>query len=242
MRTATGAELHWDRVDIQHKLQSLLTAVETSEASTPAKNTRLLGKLRRWREQLESILASVARIREVLAPKLASLLGVSIQGSELLTTAMFEPSTRNLFLELETQFSHEGGPLSRDAFIDLESLSDMARVLALVGDAAISMTVLHHLWRPRVADAGLLTQSRAELVSNEHLAWLCDQWGLYDYRIHFDPPSPTKSEISHTKGTLLEAIYGIVYIEHGLDEVKRLISHLEEHPHTTSTSLDNASA
>jgi ribonuclease-3 len=160
-------------------------------------------------------------------------MGLHFEKTELLSIAMFQPSTRNLFLELETRFANENERLNPSILADLKSLSDMARVLALVGDAAISMAVLHHLWRPRVTDAGLLTQSRAELVSNEHLAWLCDEWGLYDYRIHFDPPSPTKSEISHTKGTLLEAVYGIVYIEEGLDEVKRLIAHLERHDNPT---------
>jgi 23S rRNA maturation mini-RNase III len=32
--------------------------------------------------------------------------------------------------------------------------------------------------------------------------------------------------MEHDKGTLLEAIYGIVYIEHGLDKIKELIRYL----------------
>lgn len=229
MRTGTDDELRWDQVEIDEKLRSVLAAVKSSEATTPRQNTRLHAMLERWRRQLESVIAAVSRIHEVLAPKLSSMLGLNLQETELLSIAMFQPSTRNLFLELETHFVNEDRPLSRNLFLDLESLSDMARVLALVGDAAISMAVLHHLWRPKVADSGSLTQRRAELVSNEHLAWLCDRWGLYDYRIHFDPPSPMKSEINHTKGTLLEAVYGIVYIEQGIDEVRRLIYYLEEH-------------
>jgi ribonuclease-3 len=236
MKSGTSTELHWEHVAIEDKLGSLLTVVKSSETETPRQNTRLRGKLERWRQQLESILTAVSHVNSILAPKLASILGLHFQERELLSIAMFQPSTRNLFLELETHFVGNDGTLGRELFLDLKSLSDMARVLALVGDAAISMAVLHHLWQPRVADAGLLTQSRAELVSNEHMAWLCDQWGLYDYRIHFDPPSPTKSEISHTKGTLLEAVYGIVYIERGLDEVKRLIFHLEEHDNTLQSS------
>jgi ribonuclease-3 len=229
MIAASGTELHWDSVGIEDKMGSLLAVVKSNEARTSRQNARLFGKLDRWRQQLETIIVAISRIHTALEPKLSSILGLRFEETELLSIAMFQPSTRNLFLELETHFTNESGPLGSDVFMNLKSLSDMARVLALVGDAAISMAVLHHLWRPRVADAGLLTQSRAELVSNDHLAWLCDEWGLYEHRIHFDPPTPTKSEISHTKGTLLEAVYGIVYIEHGLDEVKRLVYHLERH-------------
>ncbi|RDE12593.1 MAG: hypothetical protein C4K47_07600 [Candidatus Thorarchaeota archaeon] len=229
MRTRTGTELHWEHVGIEDKLGLLLAGVNSSAADIPRQNTRLLARLERWRQQLETIISALAQIRNVLVPRLSSIVGLHFEETELLSIAMFQPSTRNLFLELETHFANERSFPDSDLFVNLKSLSDMAKVLALVGDAAISMAVLHHLWRPKVADAGLLTQSRAELVSNEHLAWLCDLWGLYDYRIHFDPPSPTKSEISHTKGTLLEAVYGIVYIEQGLDEVRRLISHLERH-------------
>jgi ribonuclease-3 len=71
-----------------------------------------------------------------------------------------------------------------------------------------------------------MTQRRAEVVSNEHMARVCDKWGLYKHRIHFDPPTETKAEIEHNKGTLLEAIYGIIYVEHGFEKVKELINKL----------------
>jgi ribonuclease-3 len=58
------------------------------------------------------------------------------------------------------------------------------------------------------------------------MAELCDNWGLYELRIHFDPHAVSKSEMEHDKGTLLEAIYGIVYIEHGLEKIKELVRYL----------------
>jgi ribonuclease-3 len=106
------------------------------------------------------------------------------------------------------------------------NLSEMAKVLALVGDAVISSAVLQHLWEPHLGDAGKITQKKAEIVSNNHMAKLCDKWKLYDYRIHFDPETPSKSEMNHDKGTLLEAIYGIIYIEHEYKMIHKQISHL----------------
>jgi ribonuclease-3 len=58
------------------------------------------------------------------------------------------------------------------------------------------------------------------------MARVCDNWGLYKHRIHFDPPTETKAEIEHNKGTLLEAIYGIIYVEQGFEKVKELIAKL----------------
>lgn len=224
-------QLAWSPVGIDEKLRALLEIVRTTEALTPRENTRLLGKTTRWIHGLESIITSLSIIHVSLAPRLERVLELPMVGNELLSVVMFQPSTRNLFLEIGIHYRDTRTvSVKPETFTDLASLSDIAKVLALVGDAAISMAVLHHLWRPSLSNAGLLTQRRAELVSNEHLAWLCDRWGLYEQRIHFDPPSSTKSEIDHIKGTLFESLYGIVYVEFGLDEVKRLIHHLEAPP------------
>ncbi|UCH04598.1 MAG: hypothetical protein JSW05_00100 [Candidatus Thorarchaeota archaeon] len=219
--------LSWEPIELQEKLQVLLDAVTRTESETPKQNTRTLRKTKRWREQLDEIILSLDRIQDRLSVRLESELGISLKTNELLQVAMFQPSTKNLFSELEIHYaSGEQSPLDDEVFHVLVSLSEMAKALALVGDAAISMAVLHHIWQPKATDVGTLTQRRADLVSNEHLAKVCDEWGLYEHRIHFDPVEPSMSEIDHDKGTLTEAIYGIVYIEHGFQKVKDLVPKL----------------
>jgi ribonuclease-3 len=219
--------LEWNAIDLESKLTSLVEAVNNTSKKTPPQNTRMLRKADRWREQLLGILESISRIKEGLAPTLEKELGVSLRNNELLEVAMFQPSTKNLFIELETHYRNsEDNPLDKDGFTNLVSLSDMGQAIALVGDAAISMAVLHHLWKPSAADAGTLTQNRADIVSNQHLAKVCDSWQIYEHRIHFDPGKPNQSEMEHDKGTLLEAVYGIIYIQYGLEKVDELISHL----------------
>ncbi|MFX1264629.1 MAG: ribonuclease III domain-containing protein [Promethearchaeota archaeon] len=219
--------LSWEPIELQEKLQVLLDAVTETERETPKENTRTLRKTKRWREQLDEIILSLHRIQDILSIRLEAELGISLKNNELLQVAMFQPSTKNLFSELEIHYtSSEQSPLDEEVFHVLVSLSEMAKALALVGDAAISMAVLHHIWQPKATDVGTLTQRRADLVSNEHLAKVCDEWGLYEHRIHFEPVEPSKSEIDHDKGTLTEAVYGIVYIEHGLKKVKDLVPKL----------------
>ena len=154
------------------------------------------------------------------------ILGLRIHNKEFFLTAMFQPSTKNLFLEIAAEYQREGAPISTYDLEHLVSLSEAAKVIALLGDAAVSMAVLYHIWQPNVVDVGKLTQSKANIVSNENMAGLCDKWGLYKHRIHFDPAVPSKSEIDHDKGTLVEAVYGIIQMEYGFEKVMKAIDHL----------------
>jgi len=167
------------------------------------------------------MLSSIDRVKDSLRPKLEEVLGVSLHKNELLLVAMFQPSTKNLFLEMIDEF-----PSKQEELKHLVALSEMAEALALVGDAAISLAALYYVWQSISVDVGVLTQKRSDIVNNEHMAELCDSWGLYEHRIHFDPHAVSKSEMDHDKGTLLESIYGIVYIEQGLEKVKDLVRYL----------------
>jgi dsRNA-specific ribonuclease len=221
------SKLRWEDIELTEKLTSLRQMVNEEYGTTPHSHTRHLSKLRRWQKQLKKIISRVNLIKNSLGPRLEKILSIPIKESELLPVAMFQPSTKNLFLELETEFrGKELDKIGQEGFDALASLSEMSKVLALIGDAAISLGVVHFLWQPRSVDSGHLTQRRSEVVSNEHMAEVCDKWGFYKHRIHFDPPTETKAEIEHNKGTLLEAIYGIIYVEYGFEKVKELISKL----------------
>ena len=130
----------------------------------PSQNKRLLGKMNRWTTQLTSILSLVDQVKDSLRPKLERILGVSLHKNELLLVAMFQPSTKNLFLEMIDEF-----PSKQEELKHLVALSEMAEALALVGDAAISLAVLHTIWQSNSVDVGVLTQKRSDIVSNEHM-------------------------------------------------------------------------
>ncbi len=223
----THLALSWNPIELGSCMKEIAETVQSTYADTPENNTRLLNKLEKWLHDIEYIQDSFRRIEEQLIPFLQEVLNVRFQNNELFLVAMFQPSTKNIFLELETHYRNSGDdPLGQDGFAKMINLSEMAKVLALVGDAVISSAVLKHLWKPHLGDAGKITLRKAEIVSNENMAKLCDKWSLYDYRIHFDPDTPSKSEINHDKGTLVEAIYGIIYIEHEYRRVIDLVKHL----------------
>jgi dsRNA-specific ribonuclease len=205
----------------------LSEAIEETKNETQANKIRLRAKMDRWREQLKEVKAGLEYIDRTLVPKLEKTLSLKIKNAELVQVAMFQPSTKNLFLELEIHYKNEGNnPLSDHDFQDLIALSEIAQVIALLGDAAVDMGVLYQLWRPDPSDVGIITQEKSEIVSNEHMAELCDRWKLYEHRIHFDPEVPSKAEIEHDKGTLVETIFGIIQMEHGFNKVIDNIKHL----------------
>ncbi|KXH76867.1 MAG: hypothetical protein AM326_06370 [Candidatus Thorarchaeota archaeon SMTZ-45] len=219
--------LSWKPIQIEEKMNLLFDRVRTTQRVTPENNTKLLTKIDRWFQDMEYIQNCLEKIREELVPDLERTLGLNFMNDELVQVAMFQPSTKNIFMELETQYGgDEDNPLGEEGFAMMTNLSEMAKVIALVGDAVISSAVIQYLWKPHLSNAGQITQRRAEIVSNESMAKLCDNWNLYKYRIHFDPDTPSKSEIEHDKGTLVEAIYGIIYIEYEYKRVVGLVKHL----------------
>ncbi|MHA1637193.1 MAG: ribonuclease III domain-containing protein [Candidatus Thorarchaeota archaeon] len=219
--------LYWEKIDIISHLEKISKVIEYNEKNTPPENTRTLGKFTKWKMQLARMHTGAKYIQEALSIDLSKAFNNRFDKKGLISISLFQPSTKNFFLELHDHFcigDYQG--IDCEILSNMVLLPEMAKVLALIGDAAIDMAVLHHLWRPNVADVGSLTQDRANIVSNEHLAEKSDDWNLYDNRIHFDPETPTKSEIDHIKGTLVEALFGVVYIESGFEAVKKCVKYL----------------
>lgn len=218
-------EITWEPIHIEEKLNTLSKTIEWTKKQTPENKTRLLEKIDRWQEQIKEMNDGIHYIKKMLSPRLEKELDLKIRRKESLITALFQPSTKNLFLELEIQYRGKKNPFDDNSFDNLVSLSENAKRFALLGDAAISMAVIYYLWQ-RDDDVGKLTQDKSSIVSNKHMVELCDRWGLYKHRIHFDPEIPSKGEIEHDKGTLVEAVYGIVQMEHGFEHVLKNINHL----------------
>jgi dsRNA-specific ribonuclease len=58
------------------------------------------------------------------------------------------------------------------------SVDKAAKVLALIGDAAISLALIQILWQPNISNVGELSTRRSEYASNENLAKVYIEAGL----------------------------------------------------------------
>jgi len=217
-------KLRWRVVGVEDKIERLITSLRSNHEIIPPENTRMIGNLNKWIEALVSIRNSIRNILTNLLPELERKFNSKLESPDMLLAVLFQPSVKNLFLELDTYYSDRtDSPISEAHLFDLMELHEAGKTLALVGDSALDLAVLPYVWESEVGKVGQLSSKRAEYVSNEHLADVCDRWGLFDYRIHFDPKTATKGDINHIKGTLVEAIFGILFLYNGLDAVSRTI-------------------
>jgi ribonuclease-3 len=147
----------------------------------------------------------------------------------MIMLALTRPSVRIIFDNLNIHFKDDPNrPLSPGELAELANSGDAAVVLALIGDAALDLAIVQILWDSSLSRTGELTEKRKQFVSNKNLAIYCDEWGLFSSRLHrlqTIPDEKTKKEtIDHIKGTLVESIFGVVYLEFGLKELFRIVT------------------
>ena len=168
------------------------------------------------------------KIEKMLIPKLEEMFRLEFTTPELLMIAMSNTSIRKIFEDLNVHFINDPKrPLQEAELIELASSGDASKVLALIGDAALDLALVQVLWDSSLSTTGKLTEKRKKVASNSNLAKYCDQWGLFGYRLNrfrVTEPEDTKLEtIEHEKGTLVESILGLIYLEFGLEVLRRIV-------------------
>lgn len=182
-------------------------------------NSREKKKNTNWIVQIKKMNDNIYNIKKSKLVELERNVNYNFHELDLVVLSFIQPSIINIFRELYT----DSFKLSLN--VDLEpylTMDEMANALALFGDAAINMALLMTTpWQPHISNAGWLTIQRARYASNENLAKICDKWGLYDLKIHLDSNQSENNgkKIDHAKATIVEAIFGGIYIEAGLNQV-----------------------
>jgi len=221
--------LKWNAVGLDQKTQILYEKMFIEKQQEPHENLKNLRKLQLFIDELKFLLDIMKKIHNELIPELEKILRVKFKTPELIMLALSRPSIRKIYEDLETYFKiQQDNPLKPEDYKELASSGDAADVLALIGDSVLDLGTVLLLWDSSLSTAGELTKRRADLVANENLAKLCEKWNLYDYRMkRLNVPSELNAKvktIEHEKATLVEAIYGVIYLEFGYDELIRTLS------------------
>lgn len=100
--------------------------------------------------------------------------------------------------------------------------------LALIGDRALELGILPIIWEGEntpgdIPTKGKLDDSKKNFVKNKNLADIWDFLGLYDKKIL----PKKKDESPKLRGSRMEAIFGIIYLESGLEAVEKAIRTLK---------------
>ena len=220
--------LKWNAIGFEKKTQLLYKTVQKEKDKIPEEHLSKNRKLRGFLDQLSYVLDKMNKIQKELIPKLEDIFKLEFRTPELVMLSLCRPSIRNIYEDMEKHFKYQrNNPLNIDEYKELASSGDAADVLALIGDAVLDLSVVQSLWDSSLATVGRLTKKRAGIVANDNLAKICDEWKLYEYRLNrlIDPSelNAKPKTIQHEKGTLVEAIYGVIYLEFGFEELIRTI-------------------
>jgi dsRNA-specific ribonuclease len=100
--------------------------------------------------------------------------------------------------------------------------------LALIGDRALELGILPIIWEEEnssgdIPTKGKLDDSKKNFVKNKNLADIWDFLGLYETKIL----PKKKDESPKLRGSRMEAIFGIIYLESGLRAVENAVRNLK---------------
>lgn len=221
-------KLQWNAVGFKKQIDYYIEAVNSNRNELPRDHAVSFRRLTGFLDQLNQLKANIDQIDNKIIPELESIFRISFKTPEMLYLAFSRPSIRNIFENLETEFAeNEDIKLSKATLEELQSSADAGNVLALIGDAVLDLAVVQVLWDSSLSNTGQLTQQRTEIVSNKSLAKFSDTLDLYNLRLcNYGDPSESdvkEKKLNHEKGTLVEAIIGVIYLESGQEEVERIV-------------------
>lgn len=154
-------------------------------------------------------------------PRITEAFHYDFRSPDLVKAIFFHPSLESFFRDLENYVTRG---LNKPRVVDFGALIQITRVgkhLALLGDTILDLAISHFSLELRPPHLRKFDYVRQKWVGNQNLARVCDRLGLCEYRIvnTFNLPPINPEKIPKVKGDLVEAIYGVIYVESGLDPV-----------------------
>jgi dsRNA-specific ribonuclease len=211
--------MKFENVDIEvtiRNFQDYFSRIGTDSGYTLTKRQ----KFNNWVKEFDHILEQIGKFDTVVLPKLTDDLGYAFADRNLTLTALFQPSAKKIFSEIKKEFNSLSDFIVTYEDLDsLEKCSDRANSLAWIGDAAIKFAISSKIWKIDISTEDL-NDTRKKYESNENFSGLCDNWQLFKSRINFDPEDQKPKSAKKIKGTLVEAIFGVIFIERGIEGVQ----------------------
>lgn len=211
-------KLKWNVKGLFDELPTIVKQLEYQKSILPEDHKKDKKKLTNWITQLNEINEETNNIKKNKIPLLEKEIQCTFNDPDLVVLTFIQPSVKNLFTELDKYYQRAGLEYDFGPYLNLDQA---AKVLALIGDAAINLALVQVFWQPNISNVGQLTNQRSDVASNENLAKICDKWGLYESKIPngHKKENAKKEKIDHAKGTIVEALFGVIYVELGLDKI-----------------------
>jgi hypothetical protein len=168
----------------------------------------------------------ISRMQESFIPKITQATGHRFAFPNLFLFVFLYREIQLAFSDARTNPVKPGKPI----FLTSQDLNEMLLVsedrlaLAYIGDGALEIGVMLSIW-PRqgvIPKKQFLWESRNSLVENVPLT------NFWNFLFLDEPLANHPGDSTDTKGSLMEAVFGIIYLEKGLEAVETSLKHLIE--------------
>jgi hypothetical protein len=200
-------------IDIELTFRALRDFIEDRSRDLPnaiKKQKKFLG----WMGDLDKILAQIDSVEKVVIPAIESdLNGFKINNRNLVFLALMQPSVKKLIEDIQKEFGDDPDfSLTQEAFDFFIGTPMKARSFAWAGDNVINTIIFQEIWNPEKS-VKQLHDERKDCEENKKLSDICNHWKLFENRLQLDTDPKRNARLEKIKGTLVEAIMGVIYFE-----------------------------
>lgn len=189
------------------------------------------GRTQKSIEEISNIEKRFERIKEVYIPRIRTATGHEFLNPDLFFFVFLYKEIAMVFNEAQTNPVKPGGIelLSSQDLREMTEVSEDRRTLAYIGDAVLETGVMGSIWSlqeiQKIPLSEFLHNERNKLVENEPLSRFWDSLELNDSPVIANLPP----ENDETKGSSMEAVFGIIFLEGGLEAVKTALENLKKY-------------
>ncbi|ABN56374.1 MULTISPECIES: hypothetical protein [Methanoculleus] len=218
-------------IAIEETLDEIKTAVEERARALPEeRNVRK--KLDGWVLGITELQTKAAHIQQHIIPQVRRDLQFDFEDSNLILRVMVDGTAKDMFSDMLKEFPETRHPELRKSIYEFSKLPGKVESLAYLGNAALLLAAVHHLWASDTTPSkAMLDQKGQPFKDKKYQAQLERKWMLYENTIGFDhKPRSNIDKENHDRSTLVEAVFGLLYIKGGLDAVIKAMPLFLEEP------------
>ena len=189
------------------------------------------GRTQKSIDDISKIEKRFERIKEVYIPRIKTATGHEFLNPDLFFFVFLYKEIAMVFNEAQTNPVKPGGIelLSSQDLREMTEVSEDRKTLAYIGDAVLETGVMGSIWSlqetQKIPLSEFLHNERNKIVENEPLSRFWDSLKLNDSPVIANLPP----ENDETKGSSMEAVFGIIFLEGGLEAVETALQNLKKY-------------
>jgi len=216
------------------KFHAIMARSFLGKADRIKQNLTLLKKEGRTQKSIDDISkieTRFERIKEIFIPRIKTATGHEFLNPNLFFFVFLYKEIAMIFNEAQSNPVKSGGiPLLNPQDLgEMMGVSEDRQTLAYIGDAVLETAVMASTWSSqepqKIPLSEFLHNERNKLVENEPLSRFWDSLKMNDSPIIANLPP----ENDETKGSSMEAVFGIIFLEGGLGAVETSLQNLKKY-------------